>query len=504
MIPLHSNKVLASMGDNEKGTQSTSTYVLFPVQQKDGTICYYVSDYSEELGNSVYKGYLCTLKNAEAAADLTPRRIAKEEIDIVETKPVAMKIYGEDYGPSPYQFYASQIAVLVIEGRKTLIMDFIDGLHIFPDINDNPQIKLLTFAQAADIAWQLVLGLNHYHYNNTSGAAIVHGDVKGTNIKIRIKEIEVDGHKKRKQDVFYLDLDYAKPIVPSVQFKQGTPEHVALEILDGLYSEESDFFALSPVLLSLFGAHNPFSRIFEFRDKHPDMKNVELIRQFRTIDFCSKGLFEHFLTKPAPLICRLVEQFTLQMGAKLKSNRPSPDTILEFFTALRQFSLLDELKEDTEVYLLRLCIAAQDMKWFKDKKLQTLFIGLEENLQNRLITLMNHQQAAASYRALKANGATPALLNLLRKKTATLLAEQSNSLEEPSRLSSLFSSPVGPKDLQWFLNCYQHNNHMEFYSAKNKKLREKLIHCSDKKIADSVTIIADGLHLALETVAPLI
>ena len=381
------------MGDNEHGAPPTSKYTLFPVQQKDGTMCYYASDYSDGLGNSVYKGYLCTLNNTKIEIEeIRKRRFEKEEINIIETKPVAIKIYPQNQRPSPYQFYASQIAVVEVQSHNALIMEFIEGFHIFPDINNNPEIKLLTFSQAADIAWQLVLGLNHYHYNNLSGPSIVHGDVKGTNIKIRIKEIKVNDHKKQKIDVFYLDPDYAKPIVPYLQFKQGTPEHLALEILDGLYSEESDFFALSPVLLSLFGAHNPFSGIFEFRDKHLDMKYTELVQQFQAIGFCSKGLFEHFSEKPTLLVCQLVKLFTLQMGAKLKSNRPSPDAVLEFFTALRQLSLLDELKQDTGTSLLRLCIAAQDMNWFKDKKLQTLFIGLDENMQCRLIAIMNYQQ----------------------------------------------------------------------------------------------------------------
>ena len=490
------------MEDHETDTHD-SKYTLFPVRQKDGTMYYYASDYSEELGNSVYKGYRCTLKNTEIKEEeLKRRRFNKEEINIFATAPVAIKFYPQDQSPSPYQFYASQIAIVPIQGCNALIMDFIDGFHIFPDIRDNPQIRLLTFAQAADIAWQLVLGLNHYHYNNTSGQAIVHGDVKGTNIKIRMKEIDVNGIKKHKYDVFYLDPDYAKPIGPHAQHKQGTSEHLALEVLDGLYSEESDFFALSPVLLSLFGAYNPFSRIFEFRDRHPDMGQAELVRQLRAIDFCSTGLFGHFSTKPTLLVCQLVEQFTLQMGAKLKNNRPSSNAILEFFTSLRQLSLLNDLKQDTTPYLLRLCIATQDMNWFRKESLRTLFIELEEHLQNRLIAIMNYQQTAALYKVLKEHKSEPALLNRLRGKIAEHLMEQSYSLEEPSCLSSIFSSPVGPKDLQWFLNCYQQNNHSEFYATKNKKIRDKLIHCSDKKISDSVSIIADGLHRIIETATP--
>lgn len=114
----------------------------------------------------------------------------------------------------------------------------------------------------------------------------------------------------------FLDLDYAKPIIDTPQIPQGTPEHIAIEILNGYYSESSDFFALSPLLLSLFGADNPLKKIIEFGNDNVHMKREELIRKFRDIGFCTDGLFEHFKKKPDLFICELVKNFILKMGKK--------------------------------------------------------------------------------------------------------------------------------------------------------------------------------------------
>lgn len=64
------------MGAIEKDDNSLP-YTLFPVKQSNGTISYYCSDFSEELGHQVYKGYPCSL-NQPAASGLTPSRIEKE------------------------------------------------------------------------------------------------------------------------------------------------------------------------------------------------------------------------------------------------------------------------------------------------------------------------------------------------------------------------------------------------------------------------------------------
>lgn len=478
------------MGAKENSS-AASSYILFPVQQKNGNTVYYATDYSEELGISVYKGYLCELVTDKAI--LTPCRIKKEEMRIDTTRPVAIKFYDVAQHPSPYQFYTSEIAVLNVEGKDVLIMDFIEGFHIHPDAKNNPQLKQLSFVQSVDIIWQLILGLNHLHYRNTSGPAIVHGDVKGENIKIRIKEQEAGEQKGNKIDVFYLDADYAKPITSRPQCAQGTPEHLAIELLEGYYSEGSDFFALSPLLLSVLGARNPLQKIIEYRNSHPDMCEAELVKKYRNIGFCTEGIFEHFEKKPAPFICKLVERFIVQMGAKNPKNRPQPDAILEFFTALRQLCLISDLHENTDIYIIRLCIAANDEIWLKESKYQALFIDADENLQDRLIALMSVNQLTQLYKVIKDQQQMSPLIAKIRKNIAHHLAEKSEALEKTSLISSLFFSPVTPKEVHWLLQCYEQEDSAKFNCPTKEKMREKLKHCSEGNIASLITIVADGL-----------
>jgi len=478
------------MGAKENSSES-SAYILFPVQQKNGTIVYYTTDYSEELGGSVYKGYQCEL--VSDASRLTPCRIKKEEVRIDKKRPVAIKFYDAQQHPSPYQFYSSEIAVLKIEGKDVLIMDFIEGFHVHPDAEHNLQLKQLTFLQSVDIIWQLILGLNQLHYRNTSGPAITHGDVKGENIKIRIQEGSAGQHQGKKIDVFYLDPDYAKPITNYPQPSQGTLEYLALEILEGYYSEGSDFFALSPLLLSVLGAHNPLQKIIDYRNNHPKMSDAELVKKYRNIGFCTDGLFEHFEKKPELFICKLIERFIVQMGAKDPKNRPLPDAILEFFTALRQLCLFSDLGENTEFYLIRLCIAANDGSWLKTNKYQALFINADENVHDRLIALMDTSQLTQLYKVLREHNQASLLIQKIRKNIAHHLAEQSEVLEKPSLISAFFNPPVTQKELNWLLQCYEQQDSAEFSSPSKVKMRAKLERCSEGNIASLITIVADGL-----------
>ncbi|KTD22231.1 Protein kinase domain [Legionella lansingensis] len=453
--------------------------ILFPVKQRDGKIIYYCSDFSEDLGSGnagdVYKGYRCDLKGPNGF--LQPCEINKSAIVIAENAPsVAIKVYKNGQIPSLYRLTRGT-ALFTIDDRAVLIMPLIDGFDIKPDIEENPQIKNMTFFQAVDVVWQLVIGLNQLHYRNSSGPPVVHGDINGANVKIRMVN--------EKFEVFYLDDDYYKPILPIPQIPQGTLEHLALEVLDGYYSEASDFYALTPLLYSLFGARNPFTKIFKFRDDHPLMDKEDLVRHFTAIGFCSEGLFQHFKIKPNDAICDLLEQFLKRMSAREKEQRASSGAILEFFTALRQWCLHENPKE-AEYYHLRLAIAANDTSWLTNHEQRNLFFSLEDNIQERLIHLMNFQvrmQLFHQITQLSLSLKSVSYQQLL--KTLLLDIARQRQANPPSCFSSIFKSKVTGKELTWLLYCFEHDS-AEFFSPHAAKFRKTLQACNDKEIGSLI------------------
>lgn len=471
------------------------SWTLFPVQQKNEVLINYACDFSDELGVNVYKGYQCTTLKTEQMSR-SPYRVKRNELEINREKPVAIKLYDSDQSPSPYQHYASNLAILTVDNHDVLIMDYIEGFHIHPDHKNNEQLKQLSFFQAVDVAWQMVLGLNHLHYQNSSGIPIVHGDIKGENVKIRIKK---NAENQSKIDVFYLDMDYAKPIASNSILIQGTVEHLALELLEGDYSESSDFFALSPLLLSLFGAYNPFKEIIAFRDDHKHLESTALIKGFRAFDFSAEGLFTHFEKKPPLFIAQILELFILRMGAKDKKRRPAPEAILEFFTALRQFCLVDTLDQDN--FILRMAVASGETRWLTEPKSLTLFFSLSKQAQTKLINLMNFEQSAGLFKKAMEQHPPHSAIEALRVNIANELREQSEQRSPPSRLALFFHSYVSKKELQWLLECYENNNTAEFYSAANEKIRIKLQKCSEKIIASIITVIIEGIEKPAEITA---
>lgn len=467
---------------------------LFPIKQKNREIIYFFSDFKEFLGNGeagdVYKGYRCIPKTTKT--EPFPYRISKNELTILEDKPVAIKIYKEGKFPSDYQITNESIAVVDIEDRAVLIMEFSDGFHIEPDFKKNTELKDLTFLQAVDVAWQLVIGLNPLHYRNTKGSPVVHGDINGSNIKIK-KVTE------KRTDVFFLDFDYAKPILTGSQHPQGTPEFVALEILDGYYSESSDFYALAPVLLSLFGANNPLREIFNFRDTHPEMTKENLIRQYAQIGFCSDGLFSHFEPKPSLEICNLLENFIKRMGTKEKSQRPSSDAILEFFTSLRQWCLVKEDPKLLEFYLVRLYIASNNERWLKEERYITVFSELTKNVQDRLICLMSFDHYIHFYKCLPRSDQYQDILTKLEYIIVSTLAEKSSTLKKsPSLINTLFKGEITQQEIKWLLHCFESHDRTEFFAPKNEQYRRRLEQCKQLDMAPLISALIYGLDKGLQ------
>lgn len=474
--------------DNPKKRRPT----LFPIKQKNGTVIFYCSDFSEYLGSGgaadVYKGYRCDLKvtsNKEV-----PFLANEEDLVINQSAPVAIKLYKNGQKPSLYRKNTAGSATLMSEdGRAILITEFIDGFEIQPEFDDNPEIKKFTFFQAVDAAWQLVIGLNQLHYRNTKGRAVVHGDIKGSNVKIKLSKHDVNDETKGQLDVYYIDDDYSTLISLQHQDSKGTPEHVALEVLEGLYSEASDFYALGPLLLTLFGAKNPFKNIFSFKAQNPTMKSFDLVKHYVDIGFCSEGMFEHFSPKPELEICNLVKTFIKRIVAKDKKQRPLPEAILEFFTALRQLCLSTD-NTMANLYKLRLAIASNEASWLTDKTKTALFFTLHLGMQKELIHLMSANEHRQLFESIYTEKEVPLYQALQNHLSKIILAEliQNNGFANRSWISSLFAS-VPLKEMQWLLRCIEEKNYQEFSSPQRANFVKTLKLCKQKEIAAVINVV---------------
>lgn len=184
----------------------------------------------------------------------------------------------------------------------------------------------------------------------------------------------------------------------------------------------------------------------------------------------------------------------MQMGAKERKNRPLSETILEFFTALRQLCLINSADKDREFYLLRLDIAAQNEHWLATPQLYQRFLNLEYNVQDRLIGLMNSSLSLLLYRRIQEHNAAPELIERLRNCLADHLSEKSRLLQPPSRLKSIFFSSVTQGDIQWLLHCYKHNEFEMFNAPANEKLKSKLVQCTELSIAPFISALVEGMR----------
>jgi serine/threonine protein kinase len=484
-----------------KGKEDTTTPkthgTLFPIDLSNGARSYFYCDFSDLIGfgssGDVYKGYRCSFINPKAkissAAHINPC-----ELNIDLNKPVAIKIYKTTQLPLYPQINHDSIAVVDVQGRVVQIMNYIDGFHIDPDRENNPELLKFTFLQTVDLAWQLVLGLDLLHSQKVTRQGLVHGDMNGFNIKI---------HKvsDTKTNVFYLDFDFVKPISSSIQIPQGTPEHSAIEILSGIYSEDTDFYALTPILYTIFGATNPLQKILQYRDTHPHVSNKNLIKKYSQIGFCSAGLFSHFDPKPEQTVLDLLSQFMQHMGNKEKQNRPKPNAILEFFTALRQWCLANasplnvtNSKEQIS-YLMRLYIASDNEQWLYEKKLFSAFTQLPENSQTRLINLMSIKHKALLYKNLLEQSLCEELLENLKSDIYNGLIQLSKTVKKPSWISLLFTPQISAQDISWLAQCFTQHDFTSYFSRKNKITTEMIEQIKQPELRALVKIAHQSLIL---------
>lgn len=249
-------------------------------------------------------------------------------------KPVAVKVIDEqEFKISEYNIfkcYYRTEAPYKLNGQYYLVTEYFPGDDLFDrDDQLNPPFINLDFSTTLELIYQICLAINLLHHTTKStGSAVVHGDIKGSNIRAQILKngkihvnivdfgftvnFESDPHKRITEDN-----------------KKGSPYYIPREyITSGLKGLKNDIFSLTPIILTLLGAENPFSA----KEAAVDNDHV-----FYFSSYVTKGLLERFKADlqliPYPAVKNLVELFISNMQSGYKFC-PDSGQLLKFFTAL--------------------------------------------------------------------------------------------------------------------------------------------------------------------------
>lgn len=244
--------------------------------------------------------------------------------------------------------YISMYPPAVIKGVHYIVMECLPGFSIQEKARDNIKLIPLSFIDRVNCAFQISLAFNSLgHSTPRTGKSLIHRDIKDSNIIINIVE-DVEGHRRMNVRILDFGLSQYTDDEPDQQFA-GTLGYHAKETAEHQYSVKSDVYALTPVMMSLFGAMDPFfdkapvgfnsSSLFSERSFTESLiKSVILKNAMQP--FCSDAMFRE-CAPPIDLsfAATLTKTFIQQMGAEECSERPTPDNVLRFFNALYNLTM---------------------------------------------------------------------------------------------------------------------------------------------------------------------
>jgi serine/threonine protein kinase len=219
------------------------------------------------------------------------------------------------------------------------LAEYFPGEDFFiSDTDLNPKFSELKLGETFELFQQFCLALNLVHNKNTAkGNVVMHGDIKGNNIKINVNTSPYN----KFFDVYLFDFGLShevegKNILLNLKRASGTLEYTAPEVYnDYLMGIRSDVRSFTPILIALFGGDDPF----EYKRDNLKM-NSKVTESFFTTSYQLKGILNKFSEdlKAIPLpIEDIVKKFIERMQATTYSERPDSDELLQFSIALNNY-----------------------------------------------------------------------------------------------------------------------------------------------------------------------
>lgn len=249
--------------------------------------------------------------------------------------------------------------------EQYILTNFIPGKSILTDkFVIHPQLAQLSFLQKINLINQIVLQLNQLHHDTIStGKAVVHGDIKGSNINVFIDP------ESGRSEAFLIDFGLAFQIEDDANLTRIHPKKIygnslyfPIETLEQNFGIKTDLYMLVNVICLILGDDNPLRDRQKIINKPFERANTPYAIDRIIIPEIVSDIYLK------DLIC----QFLNRMQQNNYAQRPDSDEVLQFFTSLnillKTYAKNPEDREGIHCHAAKLVLLAQGT-WYKPHEL---------------------------------------------------------------------------------------------------------------------------------------
>lgn len=281
--------------------------------------------------------------------------VNKKAHKLVKSKPLAVKYFKQpEYAKKKeadfFGAYHKNTGFFEFDGSVYLAMELLPGKELFDDTQQdmvklNANIKPFNFAKRCELAANLMMAVNLLHHETPStGPALIHRDLKGSNIKFQYDQ------DTGRIDVYIYDFGVAEEaLVDADKMQKSEPEGTIIYMPDEVVNDKlgikSDIYSLAPIIACLFGAKDPFA----LRGK----SYFGQVTKYFKIPYDLTGLFEGYDCPSYTFDAyAALKKFINRMQAEDYHARPDSDEALRFFNTLHIFCLSHANNPDDEAVLI--------------------------------------------------------------------------------------------------------------------------------------------------------
>jgi hypothetical protein len=242
------------------------------------------------------------------------------------------------------QRYVTEKPLILDEKAIFIITESLRGQELCSDYYKiHPDLVKLNFTQRTKVAAQLVSQINDLHHNKpVTGAALIHGDLKGSNVKLFIDPVTLETEVNVMDYGISMEApDTEEDLAAHPARLRGFFVYFPKETADSQFGIKTDIYMLTALLVIIFGETNPY------RLKTLNIPKTKLSPQQETEKFATPYSLDKILTFPQLYPDINIRELTLNMLSLMMSNnyqdRPGTDEVTRFFVLLHKLARTHEV-----------------------------------------------------------------------------------------------------------------------------------------------------------------